>query len=56
MILTSPQIRGPLRKILEPHLPQAAVLGYNEVPQGLEVESLALVQSPEPRQATVPAA
>ena len=56
VILTSPQIRGPLRKILEPHLPQAAVLGYNEVPQGLEVESLALVQSPEPRQATVPAA
>ena len=51
VILTSPQIRGPLRRIIEPHLPQAAVLGYNEVPQGLEVESLALVQSPEGKQA-----
>lgn len=56
VILTSPQIRGPLRRIIEPHLPQAAVLGYNEVPQGLEVESLALVQTPETNQATVPAA
>ncbi len=55
VILTSPQIRGPLRRIIEAHLPQAAVLGYNEVPQGLEVESLALVQPPESRQA-VPAA
>ncbi len=47
VILTSPQVRGPLRRIIEPHLPQAAVLGFNEVPQGLEVESLALVQPPE---------
>lgn len=52
VILTSPQIRGPLRRIIEPHLPQAAVLGFNEIPQGLEVESLALVQPPETRAAT----
>jgi len=56
VILTSPQIRGPLRRIIEPHLPQAAVLGYNEVPQGLEVESLALVQAPETRPSAVSAA
>ncbi|MFG0330940.1 MAG: flagellar biosynthesis protein FlhA [Phycisphaerales bacterium] len=52
VVLTSPQIRGPLRRILEPMLPTAAVLGYNEAPQGLEVESVGLVRPPKETAAT----
>ncbi len=46
VILTSPQVRGPLRRIIEPMLPNAVVLGYNEIPSGMRVESLNLVQVP----------
>jgi len=46
VILTSPQVRGPLRRIIEPMLPNAAVLGYNEIPSGMRVESLNLVGVP----------
>ncbi len=42
--LTSPQVRAQVRRLLEPHLPNAAVLGYNEVSKGVEVESMGLVQ------------
>jgi flagellar biosynthesis protein FlhA len=43
VVLASPQIRAQVRRLLEPHLPNAAVLGYNEVSKGVEVESLGLV-------------
>jgi len=44
VVLASPQVRAQVRRLLEPHLPTAAVLGYNEVSKGVEVESLGLVQ------------
>ncbi len=44
VVLASPQVRAQVRRLLEPHLPNAAVLGYNEVSKGVEVESLGLVQ------------
>jgi len=44
VVLASPQVRGQVRRLLEPHLPNAAVLGYNEVSKGVEVESVGLVQ------------
>ncbi len=53
VILTSPQVRGPLYRILESVLPNPVVLGYNEVPTGIDVESVNLVQMPETSQAGV---
>ena len=44
VVLASPQVRGQIRRLLEPHMPNAAVLGYNEVSKGVEVESTGLVQ------------
>ncbi|MEX2387866.1 MAG: flagellar biosynthesis protein FlhA, partial [Phycisphaeraceae bacterium] len=44
VVLASPQVRASVRRLIEPHLPNAAVLGYNEVSKGVEVESLGLVQ------------
>lgn len=44
VVLASPQVRGQVRRLLEPQLPAAAVLGYNEISKGVEVESLGLVQ------------
>ncbi|MGB0766213.1 MAG: flagellar biosynthesis protein FlhA [Phycisphaeraceae bacterium] len=44
VILASPQVRAQVRKLIEPHLPNAAVLGYNEVCKGVEVESMGLAQ------------
>jgi hypothetical protein len=35
-----------VRQIVEPHLPVVAVLGYNEVVSGIDVESVALVMPP----------
>ncbi|MEX0744019.1 MAG: flagellar biosynthesis protein FlhA [Phycisphaeraceae bacterium] len=46
VVLASPQVRAAVRRLIEPHLPTAAVLGYNEVSKGVEVESLGLVQLP----------
>ena len=43
VVLASPQVRAQVRQLLEPHLPNVAVLGYNEVSKGVEVESLGLV-------------
>ena len=43
VVIASPQVRAVVRQVLEPHVPLAAVLGYNEVVPGLEVESVALV-------------
>lgn len=54
VVLASPQVRAQVRRLLEPHLPGAAVLGYNEVCKGVEVESIALVQVDNQPQATSP--
>jgi flagellar biosynthesis protein FlhA len=43
VVIASPQVRAVVRQILEPHVPGVAVLGYNEIAGGIEVESLALV-------------
>ena len=47
VVIASPQVRSAVRQIVEPHLPAVAVLGYNEVASGVEVESLGLVSVPE---------
>ncbi len=44
VVLASPQVRGQVRDLIEPHLQTAAVLGYNEITKGVEVESMGLVQ------------
>ncbi|MEO1584434.1 MAG: flagellar biosynthesis protein FlhA [Planctomycetota bacterium] len=56
VILASPPVRGPLFEVLSPHVPDLAVLGYNEVIQGIEIESLGYVRWPadETDQQTVP--
>ena len=53
VVIASPQVRGPVRQLLETHLPQAAVLGYNEIVSGVEVESMGLVTLPEEAAAAV---
>jgi len=47
VVLASPQVRAQVRILLEPHLPGAAVLGYNEVSKGVEVESLGMASLSE---------
>ena len=54
VVLASPQVRAQVRRLLEPHLLGAAVLGYNEVSKGVEVESVGLVQIDTEPQARVP--
>jgi flagellar biosynthesis protein FlhA len=46
VVIASPQVRAVVRQIVEPHVAGVAVLGYNEVVGGLEVESLALATLP----------
>ncbi len=48
VILTTPTVRAQVKKILDSHLPNAAVLSYNEVVEDLDVESMGLVQLAEP--------
>lgn len=43
VVLASPQVRAQVRRLLEPHMPNVAVLGYNEISKGVEVESVGLV-------------
>jgi flagellar biosynthesis protein FlhA len=43
VILCSPQIRLPLRRMIEAALPQTAVLAYNEVTPEVTVEAVAMV-------------
>lgn len=47
VVIASPQVRAQVRQILESHLPNAAVLGYNEIVPGVMVESLGLVTMPQ---------
>jgi flagellar biosynthesis protein FlhA len=49
VVIASPQVRAQVRQILEPHLPNAAVLGYNEIVPGIEVQSMGLVTAPAER-------
>ncbi|TVQ61710.1 MAG: flagellar biosynthesis protein FlhA [Phycisphaerales bacterium] len=46
VVIASPQVRATVRQVLEPHVPGVAVLGYNEVEPGVEVQSMALIMSP----------
>jgi flagellar biosynthesis protein FlhA len=48
VILTAPTVRAQLKQILDPHLPTAAVLSYNEIVEDLDVESMGLVQVGQP--------
>ncbi len=43
VVLCSPQVRLWLRRIIEPVLPQVAVLAYNEIVRGIEVEARGIV-------------
>ncbi|MEZ6318025.1 MAG: flagellar biosynthesis protein FlhA [Phycisphaerales bacterium] len=43
VVIASPQVRAVVRQVIEPHVPMVAVLGYNEVVSGVEVESVALI-------------
>ena len=55
VVLASPQVRAQVRRLIEPHLPGCAVLGYNEVCKGVQVESLGLVQMDSGVQTPAPA-
>jgi flagellar biosynthesis protein FlhA len=56
VVIASPQVRAQVRQILEPHLPTCAVLGYNEIVPGVEVESMGLVTAPTNERQAVAAA
>ena len=43
VVIASPQVRNAMWQILEPHIPGVAVLGYNEVVSGIDVESVGLI-------------
>lgn len=43
VILTSPSVRAQVKQIVDPHIPQVTVLSYNEIVNGLDVESMGLV-------------
>ena len=47
VVVTSPTVRAPLRQILHSHLAGVVVLGYNELVDGFDVESVGLVQLPK---------
>ena len=46
IVVSSPTVRAPLRQILQPHLAGVVVLGYNELVDGFDVQSVGLVQVP----------
>ncbi len=43
VVLCSPQIRGIVRRMIDTVLPQVAVLSYNEIIRGIEVQSRGMV-------------
>jgi len=53
VVLASPSVRAQVRQILEPHIAEVAVLGYNEIVRGTDVESVGLVQLPAASQSGV---
>ena len=46
LVIASPQVRAQIRTILDPHISGVAVLGYNEIVSGIDVESVGLVTLP----------
>jgi len=44
IVVSSPTVRAPMRQILHPHLAGVTVLGYNELVDGFDVQSVGLVQ------------
>ena len=46
VVIASPQVRAVVKQILDPHMPNVAVLGYNEITTGVDVESVELVSAP----------
>ena len=56
VVIASPQVRAVVKQMLEPHVPGVAVLGYNEILDEIDVQSLALVGLSDPKgQANTPA-
>ncbi len=43
VVLVSPPIRAALKQMTSPHLPQLAVLSYNEITRDTKIESVAMV-------------
>ncbi|MCF7958294.1 MAG: flagellar biosynthesis protein FlhA [Phycisphaerae bacterium] len=43
ILLSSPQIRMLLRRLLVPHVANIAILGYNEIVKGVNIESVGMV-------------
>jgi flagellar biosynthesis protein FlhA len=43
VVLCSPQVRAQVRKLIESSLPAVAVLSYNEITRGMNVESVGIV-------------
>ncbi len=43
VVIASPQVRNAVWQIIEPHVPAVAVLGYNEIVPGINVESVSLI-------------
>jgi flagellar biosynthesis protein FlhA len=43
VVICSPQIRLSLRRLMAPHLPNIAVLAYNEIVKGVNIESVGMV-------------
>ncbi len=44
VVISGPGVRAAVRQILAPHIPGVAVLAYNELVKGLDIESVGLVQ------------
>ncbi len=55
VVIASPQVRAVVRQLLEPHLPNVAVLAYNEIIPTVEVESMGLVSLEEAKEAAAAA-
>jgi flagellar biosynthesis protein FlhA len=43
VVIASPQVRNAVWQVVEPHVPVVAVLGYNEIIPGINVESVSLI-------------
>ena len=52
VVIASPQVRNAVWQVVEPHVPVVAVLGYNEIVPGINVESVALIPPIGPASAT----
>ena len=46
VVIASPTVRAVVFQVVSPHMPGVAVLGYNEVVDDVEVQSLALITDP----------